>query len=187
MPWRNILLITLENLRWDHESFANHLRDTTSNLRALVSASVFRTTNCGSHSLYTRSSTASILPGRLPRYHCVGIYRTQIRESISTIPKQLFQEGYWNVRISPNYHSSQVITLDRGFDRFRFISGSTIKSEADYPHLGKYLLNLFENSGELPTETLQHCISYLNNKLAKDYAGCRWRFDISVPERYESE
>jgi hypothetical protein len=41
--------------------------------------------------------------------------------------------------------------------------------EVDYPLLGKYLLNLFENSGELTTETSQHSISYLNNDLAKDY------------------
>ena len=187
MLWRNILLITLENLRWDHKGFANHLRDTTSKLRDLNSGSVFCSTNCCSHGIHTRSLTASILSGRLLRNHGVGMYRTQIRESISTISKQLSHEGYWNVSISPNYHIGQVISLNDGFDNFRFILESSIKSEVDYPHLRKYLLNLFKNSGDLPTETSHHCISYLNKKLANDYTDCRLQFDISVPERYESQ
>ena len=169
MPRRNILWISLESFRWDHTGFADHVRDTTSNLENLVSAGAFCSNNCYSHGIYTRSSTASILTGRPPSNHGVGMYRTQIPESISTVPEQLSPEGYWNVCISPNGHISQATSLNRGFDEFRFITGSTISSEVPYPVLGKYLLNLFEHSGGLTTKTSHHSISYLNNELAKGY------------------
>ena len=169
MSHRNILWITLESFRWDHTDFADYVRDMTSNLEDLVSAGTFCSNNCCSHGIYTRSSTASILTGQPQSKHGVEMYRTQIPKSIFTILEQLFREGYWNVCIPSNGHISQATSLNRGFDKFRFITGPIIGSEVNYALLEKYLLNLFENSGELTTETSQYNISYLNNESMKDH------------------
>jgi uncharacterized sulfatase len=97
------------------------------------------------------------------------MYRSHLPDSIDTIPEKLSDVGYWNVCISPNGHISQTTGLDRGFDEFRFITSSTIREELSYRTLGKYLVNLYEHSGGLTTETSHHSISYLNNQLASEY------------------
>ena len=166
----SILWITLESLRWDHTTFAGHERSTTPNLQDLASQDDgFVSDQCYSHGIYTRSSTASILTGRAPSNHGVGMYRSRLPESIDTIPRQLADQGYWNICISPNGHISEATGLDRGFDEFRFITSSTIRKELPYRSLGKYLLNIYEHSGGLTTETSHHSISYLKNQLASRY------------------
>jgi len=170
MPSRDILWISLESIRWDHTNFADHGRNTTPHLQDLASRDDgFASNQCYAHGIYTRSATASILTGRAPSNHGVGMYRTRLPESIDTIPEKLSDEGYWNVCISPNGHISKATGLDRGFDEFRFITSSTIREELSYRTLGKYLVNLYEHSGGLTTETSHHSISFLKNQLASEY------------------
>jgi uncharacterized sulfatase len=97
------------------------------------------------------------------------MYRSHLAESVYTIPEKLSDEGYRNVCISPNGHISRATGLDRGFDEFRFITVSTIREELSYRTLGKYLVNLYEHSGGLTTETSHHSIGYLKNQLASEY------------------
>lgn len=165
---RDIVWITLESVRQDHSSLGGYGRDTTPFLRSLAArpdAASF--TNCFSHDIWTRSSSASILTGLAPSAHRTWSQDDRLARDVPTVAEALREEGYRTACVSPNPQLSDVTGLARGFDHFHYLSKDTLFQEAGIATMIRYLAGLRRYSAGYTTDTRKHSIGYLNRELAK--------------------
>lgn len=170
MSDRSVVWITLESVRQDHTSLGEYRRDTTPNLRRIThepNSGAF--TNCFSHGIWTRTSTASILTGRAPTDHGVLSATDSLSDDVTTIPERFSRRGYRTVCVSPIAQVSRATGLDRGFTRFDYLSRSTLLETVDAPTLLRYLFNIRRHSAGFTTEAKKHCLGYLNTSVAKNH------------------
>lgn len=168
MSHRDIVWISLESVRQDHTSLGGHVRDTTPNLQRLANrddGSSF--SNCFSHGIWTRPSSASILTGRAPADHGVLSFDSKLPDSVPTLPEQLQEYGYRTACVSPIAQVSEATGLDRGFDDFQYLSRETLLEEAGVVAMGRFLWNIRNHSAGLTTDTTKHCTGYLVSELSK--------------------
>ncbi|WP_049894094.1 sulfatase, partial [Halogranum rubrum] len=165
---RDIVWITLESVRQDHTTLGGYDRNTTpflSELAARPDGAAF--TNCFSHDIWTRSSSASILTGLTPSAHRTWSEDARLSRDIPTIPEALRDAGYRTACISPNPQLSEVTGLARGFDHFHYLGKETLLKEAGLPTMARYLAGLNHHSAGFTRDTPKHSIGYLNVALAK--------------------
>ena len=172
----NIVWVTLESTRADHCSHHGYSRDTTPELAALADEPGARSfDDCHAHGIWTRSSSASILTGTYPSHHTVGLDTdSRLPDELDTVPELLRREGYNTGCVSPNPNVSTSSGLERGFDRFAYVSGSTLLEACPYRSLAKYALNVRRHSAGLTRDRGKHSFGYLVNDLAK-----RWVDDFA--------
>ena len=164
----NVIWVTLESTRADHTTMGGHDRDTTPNLAALANDDAGRSfDDCFAHGIWTLSSSASILTGTYPSYHGAGMGAEAIPGSVPTIPERLRDAGYATACFSPNSHLSSATDLDRGFDRFEWVSSSSLTDAVDTRTLLKYACNLRRHGGGLTLDPQKHTPDYLLNDRAK--------------------
>ena len=165
---RDLVWITLESVRQDHTSLGGYDRDTTPFLRTLSARPGSATfTNCFSHDIWTRSSSASILTGLTPSAHRTWSEDARLSRDIPTIPEALRDAGYRTVCVSPNPQLSEVTGLARGFDHFHYLGKSTLLREAGIPTMIRYLAGLNRHSAGFTRDTPKHSLGYLNVALAR--------------------
>lgn len=170
MGTRSIVWITLESVRQDHTSIRDYRRDTTPNLRRIANESESGAyTNCFSHGIWTRTSTASILTGRAPVDHNVLSEDDKLSDDVTTIPEALSNHGYRTACVSPIAQISNATGLDSGFDDFNYLGLNTLLEEVGLQTLLQYMFNIRKHSAGLTTETRKHCTGYLNTALAKNH------------------
>lgn len=163
----NIVWITLDSVRSDHTSLDGYERDTTPELARLGrEGHAFR--NCISHSLSTLPSTGAIMSGYPPSRNTVGVEGNQLPESITTMPERFADAGYTTACLSRNSYLSSATGLDRGFDRFQWLSSSTLHQAGLKPLLS-YALHLRSHSAGLSTDTAKHSSAFLMNEVAKEW------------------
>ncbi|WP_277541087.1 sulfatase [Haloarcula laminariae] len=163
----NIVWITLDSVRADHTSLGDYRRDTTPNMAELGdSGTTFR--SCIAHSKSTLPSSGAILTGYTPSRNTLGIEGNVLPESVPTIPERFSELGYRTACLSRNSYVSSATGLDRGFDRFQWLSSSTIRSVGPRTLL-KYLLNIRRHSAGLTLDTAKHASPYLMNETAKGW------------------
>jgi len=165
----NVLWVTLESTRADHCSLYGYERETTPALTALAAESDARAfADCHTHGIWTRSSSASILTGTYPTHHRVGL-DTEVRlpDRIETVPERFGAAGYATACLSPNPNLSSSSGLDRGFDRFNYLSMSTLLRECPLSSLLKYAANVRRHAGGFTRETGKHPFGYLVTELAE--------------------
>lgn len=167
----NIVWLTLESTRADHCSHHGYARDTTPELTRLAEAPDGRVfTECHAHGIWTRSSSASILTGTHPSYHTVGLdMESRLPDEVSTVAELLREVGFTTACLSPNPNLSSASGLDRGFDRFSYISSSTLLRECSVRSLVKFGTNIRRHSAGLTPQTRKHSFGYLLNELAKEW------------------
>lgn len=125
-PTPNVVWITLESVRARNTSINGYERDTTPNLRHIAGDTEgvsFR--RCFSQSIWTPASSASILTGTYLFEHRVGYdgkAKEQLPIELSTLPELLSRAGYRTACLTPNSYLSDATGLDRGFDRYRWLS-----------------------------------------------------------------
>lgn len=167
MP-RNVVWITLESVRQDHSPLGGYDKDTTPYLRSLASGSDAASfTNCFSHDIWTRSSSASILTGLASSAHRAWSQEDRLARDVPTVAEAFREEGYRTACVSPNPQLSEATGLDRGFDHFHYLGKNTLVDEAGIPTMIKYLVGLRRYSAGYTTDTRKHSIGYLNRVLAK--------------------
>lgn len=163
---RSVLWITLESIRQDHTSLADHGRDTTPQLRSLArDGRSF--SDCHSHDIWTRASSASILTGYPSSAHRTWSSDAKLPGAIRTIPESFRDASYRTACISPNANLSAATGLDRGFEHFHYLVRSTLLEEAGWRSLAKWALNYRAHAGGATLDGNQHCIGYLSNAIAK--------------------
>jgi uncharacterized sulfatase len=167
---RDIIWVTLESIRFDRTSMADHERDTTPFLQRFASepgTTSFR--NCVTHAIWTRPSTTSILTGRTPSNHRVWSTDAALPDDIPTIPERLRRRGYRTVGVSPNGQISPATGLDQGFDDFHYLGKHELLQEVGIWRLLRFLANLRRHSAGYTTTTRKHSIGYLNRSMVKKH------------------
>lgn len=164
----NIVWITMESTRADHTTLGGYSRRTTPNLQRIADRSRGRAFDeCVSHGIWTLSSSASILTGTWPSHHGAGMDADSIPAGLPTVSELLGDVGYYTACLSPNSHISSATGLDRGFDRFSWISKSSLLSEVGVRTLLKFAANCRRHGGGLTLDTRKHGAGFLVNDLAK--------------------
>lgn len=170
----NIVWITLDSVRQDRTTMGGHERDTTPRLQALADSSDGATSDeCIAHSIWTLPSSASILTGTYPTHHTVGIDGSRLPDTVRTVPELFGDVGYRTACLSGNSYLSSATGLDRGFDRFQWLSSSTLLRAAGPLTLARYLLNVRRHSAGLTLDADRHSTPFLMNEIAK-----RWFRDF---------
>lgn len=164
----NIIWITIESTRADHTSLHGFDRETTPNLRRIANLDDSRSfSECISHGIWTRPSSASILTGTYPSHHGVGMDSERIPTELKTVPELLKETGYHTAAISPNANLSSATGLDRGFDDFAWVVKSTLLDTVGKISVLKYLANIRTHGGGLTRDTRRHNTGYMMIETAK--------------------
>ncbi|HXV65289.1 MAG TPA: sulfatase [Vicinamibacteria bacterium] len=117
----NILLISIDCLRADHLGVYGYERETTPNLDALAKHAVVFGQAMATSS-YTLPTHASMLTGLPPSFHGATIKRPVSRQ-VDYAPELLARAGYRVEAIVSAPFLSQVYGFERGFHRYRLVSG----------------------------------------------------------------
>jgi len=178
MAQRDVIWITLESTRQDHTSLSEYKRDTTPELADIASEKdTFSFKKCYSHGIWTRASTASILSGRTPSNHGVGMGRETLPTRIETIPEAFSREGYDTIGISANAQFSRATGLDKGFDTFesivphdnQLLTPLKLLKDTGIRTTLWFLYNIYQHSGGLTLNPSRHCLNYFLSRLAKEH------------------
>lgn len=167
----SVVWLTIESTRADHTSVDGTGRDTTPNLRRIARASKGRSfSKCFSHGIWTLSSSSSILTGTYPTHHDAGMGSEAIPEGLPTVPEAFRELGYRTACLSTNFHCSSASGLDRGFDRFAWLSKDTLLDVAGPRTLLKYAANLRRHSAGLTTDAAKHSTGYVVTDVLRRWA-----------------
>jgi uncharacterized sulfatase len=157
-----VVWLTLESTRADHTSLAGYERSTTPNLERIAAGSDGRSFDeAVAHGIWTLPSSASILTGTTPTHHDAGIDSDAVPPGLPTAAEAFRELGYTTACLSTNFHLSEATGLDRGFDRFGWLSRDTLLETVDPRTLAKFALNLRRHSAGLTTDPARHATGYL--------------------------
>lgn len=166
----DIVWVTLDSVRADHTSMGEYERDTTPNLQRIADSSGGQYfSNCFASGNGTPISSASILTGTQPSRHGIGGPNEVVPNQLPTVPQLLGEAGYRIACLSRNSYVSSGTGLDRGFDRFKWISSSSFLQEVPYKTIAKWALNIRRHSAGFTTNTAKHATPFLINDIAKDW------------------
>jgi len=115
----SILWLTIDSVRFDHTPFGDSDRDTLPKFADLVDEMGLSFDNCFSHGIFTKPSSASILSGKNPFTHGVGIFNQVLPAEIDTVGERLQGAGYSTACVSNMSNVSSATYIDRGFEEFR--------------------------------------------------------------------
>jgi arylsulfatase A-like enzyme len=172
----DVVWVTLDSVRADHVSMGGSHRDTTPNLRRIADAedgAYFP--HCFASGNGTPVSSASILTATQPSRHGLGGDNEVVPEALPTVPELLGEAGYRTACISRNSYVSSGTGLDRGFDRFAWISSSSLLDAVPKTTLLKWALNIRRHSAGLTLDAAKHATPFLLNDMAK-----RWIDDFTA-------
>jgi len=172
----NVVWITLDSVRSDHTSLDDYRRDTTPALSALADDGVGFPT-CITHGKATLPSSGAILTGQAPSRTTLGISGRVLPDSIRTVADRFAAAGYRTAALSGNSFVGPETGLDRGFDRYQWLTASTLHTVGIRPLLG-YVRNLRTHSAGLTTDASRHSTPYLMNAVAR-----RWVRDFEREDR----
>ena len=115
---RNIVLITLDTLRWDAVGFLSERKDVTPGLDSWAAqGTVFE--RAWAHNVMTLPSHANILTGRLPYQHGVRDNAGfALRESEQTLATLLKSAGFATAAVVSAFPLDARYGLSRGFDSY---------------------------------------------------------------------
>jgi arylsulfatase A-like enzyme/Flp pilus assembly protein TadD len=117
-PVDDLLLVTIDTLRWDAVGFLSERSGVTPTLdRLAASGVVFAFAHA--HNVVTLPSHANILTGRLPYQH--GVRDNQgfrLPESVPTLAQTLRAAGFATAAVVAAYPLDARFGLDRGFDLY---------------------------------------------------------------------
>jgi arylsulfatase A-like enzyme len=164
----SIVWLTLESTRADHTSLGGHDRDTTPNLRRIAEDPRGRSfSQCFAHGIWTLASSASILTGTYPSHHDTGMESEFVPDELQTVPEAFGELGYRTACLSTNFHVSEATGLDRGFDRFAWLSRDTLLDVAGPRTLLKYARNIRRHSAGFTLDTKKHSTGYVVTDVLK--------------------
>ncbi|WP_276254272.1 sulfatase [Halomontanus rarus] len=176
----NVVWVTLDSVRTDHTTMSGYRRDTTPNLaRIAADGDGQQFSNCFSHGIWTLASSASILTGTYPSRHDVGLGSSKLSPKLSTAGELFSEQGYRTACLSCNSHISDATDLSRGFDRFEWLSSSTLLQAAGLKTTLEYGLNIRKHSAGFTTDPNKHSTPFLMNEIAT-----RWLDSLADEEPF---
>jgi arylsulfatase A-like enzyme len=117
---RNVVLIGIDTLRWDHvdlDPVRSGDRDRTPHLRRLAEhGTIFRT--AVSQAPWTKPAFASILTGLYPRQHGAVSYTGAIPPALVMLPELLREAGYRTGAVVSHWFVDSRAGFSQGFDDF---------------------------------------------------------------------
>lgn len=169
---KNVVWVTVESTRYDHTSLPDGRnragRDTTPGLRTLAARDDGRSfADCHAHGIYTLPSSGSILTGTAASRHDVGMESERLPDGLPTVAERFRDAGYTTAALSTVGHLSSASGLDRGFDRFAWLSMSTALDVAGPWTMLKYAANLRRHSAGFTAGRARHSTGYLVTEVAK--------------------
>jgi len=131
---QNVILLTVDCLRYDRCGFNGHHRNTTPNLENLASESLVFD-RCYASGPYTTESLPGILAGQHShngyQYGDNTAYKT-LPSDMPTIAKSFSDAGYQTAAVISNPHLTEQRNFDLGFDKFEnFRSDSDDERDED--------------------------------------------------------
>lgn len=122
----NLLLISLDTVRWDHTSLAGYGRDTTpslAELSALPGATSFE--RAYAPAAWSLPAYASLLTGRDALSHGVGFLRGALDPGHATLAEALGAHGYATAAFTSGPHLVPETALGRGFATHEHITAAS--------------------------------------------------------------
>ena len=116
MQQANVILVSIDTLRYDHLSCYGYNRMTTPNIDRFAEKGVLFT-NAYSTAVWTPPAHASMLTGLYPSQHGV-INKNRLNNNIPTMAEILKNSGYQTAGFANNCQVGSLVGLDRGFDQF---------------------------------------------------------------------
>ncbi len=114
---RNVVLIVLDALRYDHLSQNGYARETTPQLDALAAEGVVFE-NAQAQAPWTKPSTATILTSLYPSTHGVNPMASAVPPSVALLPEMLRRYGFRTAVFTANYFITPEFGFDRGTEHF---------------------------------------------------------------------
>jgi arylsulfatase A-like enzyme len=133
----NLLLVSLDTVRWDHTSLAGYTRDTTpalGELAALPGATTFE--RAYAPAAWSLPAYASLLTGRDALSHGVGFQRSALEPGHTTITEALAAHGYATAAFTSGPHLIPETALGRGFATHEHITAASPMTPAVSGALG---------------------------------------------------
>ena len=162
MSQPSIIWLTFDSLRADRTSVHGHSRETTPNLNKLSQRDLGnKIDSCFSHGIWSLPSVASILTGRYPIEHGVGIKNDVLPTEITTVPEVLSSEGWETVGLSMNSFFQKDRNLDKGFDQFVEVTPANPFSDLSMRDILSFIKNVRTYSGGLKLDRQKHNLDYI--------------------------
>jgi arylsulfatase A-like enzyme len=113
----NMLLITMDTVRWDHVGFSGSVRPTTPFLDSLAAqGTVFE--KAWVQAPWTLPSMASIMTGQFPTQHGAYTFDSGISPSTTTLAEALVEQGYDTAGVITNQFLNRKRGFGDGFSKF---------------------------------------------------------------------
>ena len=122
----NILLVSLDTVRWDHTSLAGYTRDTTpslAELAALPGSTTFE--RAYAPAAWSLPAYASLFTGRDALSHGVGFLRSELDPAHTTLAEALSAYGYRTAAFTSGPHLIPETGLGRGFATHEHITAAS--------------------------------------------------------------
>ncbi len=125
----DIVLISIDTLRWDHLSLYGYPRETSPNLDALATEGVVFE-NSFSTAPYTLPSHASMLTGLYPEEHGAGHSSAEapLEQSVTTVAEVLRQAGYRTLGFTAGGSMTSRLGMHQGFEEWTERRKANLKS-----------------------------------------------------------
>jgi len=114
-PKLNIILITVDALRYDHLGCYGYKRNTSPNIDKLAKEGIVLT-QAISQGSFTAPSLPSIMTARYPNRHGVKAWGDSIDKSLATLAQILKKNGFSTASICASDVFASILGLDKGFD-----------------------------------------------------------------------
>ena len=165
---KNVIWLTFDSIRGDRTSLGSYDRGTTPILESIGARSDGFASTCFSHAIWSKPSVASMMTGTYPAKHGLGNHNDALPQDLPTVAERFSNAGYRTAGISLNPYFSPTTGLDRGFDRFDFVSGGELAKEAGISSLVSFFRNISKFSGGLKLDKQRHSPDFLLNEIVKD-------------------
>ena len=171
----SVVWLTLDSVRADHTTMNGYRRDTTPRMQAIADESGGEAfTDCITPAMWSLPADASTLTGTYPSCHGVGWRNEVVPEELDTVPELFGERGYETAGISFNAYFNESTGLDRGFDRFEWLTTSNLLSGVGPSILARYALGLRRHGAGFTGPIRRHRSEYLAFALAR-----RWLRDLA--------
>jgi arylsulfatase len=121
-PPQNVLIISIDSLRWDHLGVAGYHRPVTPNIDSLAGRGVYFT-RAYSQGSWTKPSIAATFVSAFQSTHRVSGAKSGLPQGYQTMAETFRDRGYRTVGWTNNPMVSSAFGFDQGFEEYNALGG----------------------------------------------------------------